>query len=174
MSFSQLTEIGANHSDEILPIVIALLLVFAAALALVRRQPAQAPSSNVPSKSTTDSKLHNTVTRTIRISRIPKTITIEALSLWLQDLASSIALENATQLSITPYTAGDSNFNISIASVNSKYSQAIITTSRDALSQIFEAESIKGPEGHELNIDSHFQGMTVLHADDATDEIVAE
>jgi hypothetical protein len=153
--------------------VVAALLPWASAL--VRKRPDQTPSSKASSGSIKDSKRGNVIQKRFRISHIPRSITKDALRLWLQD--KSIASENVIQLSTAPYTAQNPNFDVSIASVDSSYSQAIITTSEDSISQIFDTEHIKGPGDCEFSVDSHFQGMTVLYADEdvhATNEIAAE
>jgi len=98
----------------------------------------------------------------IRISRIPKTIGVEELRAWLETLTTSFTSQNQAQ-----EDCDVSKFKISLAPVDSKYSQAIVRTAFDL--KIPRTETLVGPSGHELDVDDHFKGMTVLHVGESTD-----
>ncbi|RDW87769.1 hypothetical protein BP5796_03463 [Coleophoma crateriformis] len=147
-------------------LAVAAVQLFAVAIALicwkfaVQRQPDQTPTTKPSPQSST-----------FRLSGIPKDFgSKEEIQAWLQCLPGFAGSQNTASSSKEPACRENSNsldIKISIASENLRYSQAIVTVT--STSSIAIPARIKGPPGHEIEIDDHFQGLTVLYADDTAD-----
>ena len=93
--------------------------------------------------------------KTIRISRIPKAVTLEKLTTWVDGLALSVEppeTQNLIQISLAPEDA--------------EFAQATATFL--CLPSQFEdlgenARLCDGPDKCRLTVDTHFVGMTVLY-----------
>lgn len=88
--------------------------------------------------------------RTFRISRIPRSVSYESLKVWLEQLA--ITTDNITQLSLAP-----NSLEFKQATVTFKVPPLVLKHTGSG------TYTFEGPEKAIITIDSHFQGMTVLH-----------
>jgi len=111
-----------------------------------------------------------------RLSRIPKaSASKEEIQTCLQGLTVLASAQSITPSQGLSTHEDDisPDFKVSVASIDLEYSQAIVTFT----SPIVLPPRMLGPHGHEIEIDDHFQGLTVLYANDAAKEmdgIVAE
>ncbi|KAI9838289.1 MAG: hypothetical protein M1819_005557 [Sarea resinae] len=91
-------------------------------------------------------------------------VTLEELREWLEK--SPTEPDTVSQSDFTVHKP--SIIKVSLAPVDSRFAQAVVTTDRDLL-QDGQSQDMQGPRGCELTIDDHFEGMTVLSTDDTAD-----
>ncbi|RDW73010.1 hypothetical protein BP6252_06917 [Coleophoma cylindrospora] len=155
-------------------LIVAAVQLFAIAIALavwklaVPRQPDQTSTTKPSPQSST-----------FRLSRVPKDFgNKEEIQAWLQCLPGFSGSQNTASSLKEPACCENDislDLKISVASENLRYAQAIVTVT--STSPIAIPARIKGPPDHEIEIDTHFQGLTVLYADDtaaAGDGIAAD
>jgi len=147
-------------SSQVLYIVVGLLFIIVIAVmpwspALVSRERTQ-PCDSEPFSNTTSTTISNLRrAKTVRISRIPRSMAIERLQTWLNALSGSTdpaTSESPTLLSFAPNT-----IEFSQATVTFKIIPEIMTGVEH------DTHTSEGPDDTKLALDVHFKGMTVLY-----------
>lgn len=93
--------------------------------------------------------------KTIRISLIPKSITFEELQTWLEALVGPEHTPAVVQLSIAPNSPKFCQATATLAALPAKF--------KDIEAGTLRVQGPKGLKGPKVEVDVHFDGMTVLY-----------